>query len=329
MHSVIKSAFWKGRASKLKFRREWPCLVALVALAVLMLAAAPDFYSIGNLRDMTLSNAPLLLVATGMTFVIIVAQIDISVGSLFGVTALACGALAQDGCPMALLPLVTLLMGAGMGAMNAGLIAFVGVPSIVVTLATMVIWREALRWVSGGAWIEGLPANFQWLGLGQSAGRIVIIALALGIFFLLAWGSKYLWLARAVFATGSDSEAARMAGVPVKKVVFWVFVLMGALTGLASFLNAVRFSDVPANSGMNLELKAIAAVVVGGTPITGGKGTLPGTLLGVALLGCLGPALVYLGINPFWEKAIQGAIILFTVPLEAFLSHRRQHEAVV
>jgi rhamnose transport system permease protein len=300
-----------------------------VALAVLMLAAAPDFYSIGNLRDMTLANAPLLLVATGMTFVIIVAQIDISVGSLFGVTALACGALAQDGCPMALLPLVTLLMGAAMGAMNAGLIAFVGVPSIVVTLATMVIWREALRWVSGGAWIEGLPANFQWLGLGQSAGRIVIIALALGIFFLLAWGSKYLWLARAVFATGSDSEAARMAGVPVKKVVFWVFVLMGALTGLASFLNAVRFSDVPANSGMNLELKAIAAVVVGGTPITGGKGTLPGTLLGVALLGCLGPALVYLGINPFWEKAIQGAIILFTVPLEAFLSHRRQHEAVV
>jgi rhamnose transport system permease protein len=300
-----------------------------VALAVLMLAAAPDFYSIGNLRDMTLSNAPLLLVATGMTFVIIVAQIDISVGSLFGVTALACGALAQEGCPMALLPLVTLLMGAAMGAMNAGLIAFVGVPSIVVTLATMVIWREALRWVSGGAWIEGLPANFQWLGLGQSAGRVVIIALALGIFLLLAWSSKYLWLARAVFATGSDSEAARMAGVPVKKVVFWVFVLMGALTGLASFLNAVRFSDVPANSGMNLELKAIAAVVVGGTPITGGKGTLPGTLLGVALLGCLGPALVYLGINPFWEKAIQGAIILFTVPLEAFLSHRRQHEAVV
>lgn len=313
----------------MKFRREWPCLVALVALAVLMLAAAPDFYSIGNLRDMTLSNAPLLLVATGMTFVIIVAQIDISVGSLFGVTALACGALAQEGCPMALLPLVTLLMGAAMGAMNAGLIAFVGVPSIVVTLATMVIWREALRWVSGGAWIEGLPANFQWLGLGQSAGRVVIIALALGIFLLLAWSSKYLWLARAVFATGSDSEAARMAGVPVKKVVFWVFVLMGALTGLASFLNAVRFSDVPANSGMNLELKAIAAVVVGGTPITGGKGTLPGTLLGVALLGCLGPALVYLGINPFWEKAIQGAIILFTVPLEAFLSHRRQHEAVV
>ncbi len=294
-----------------------------------MLAAAPGFYDVGNLRDMLLGNAPLLLVATGMTFVIIVAQIDISVGSLFGIAALACGLLAQRGCPVPLLPLATMLLGAALGTINGGLVAFAGVPSIVVTLATMVIWREALRWTSGGAWVEGLPANFQWLGLGQSAGRLLIIAISLAVFLTLAWASRHLWLARAVFATGSDREAARVAGVPVRKVVFWVFVLTGALTGLASFLNAVRFSDVPANSGLNLELKAIAAVVVGGTPITGGKGTLLGTLLGVALLGCLGPALVYLGISPFWEKAIQGAIILFTVPLEAFLSHRRQHEAAV
>jgi rhamnose transport system permease protein len=298
-------------------------------LAVAMLAVAPGFYSAGNLRDMMLSNAPLLLVASGMTFVIIVAQIDISVGSLFAVTALASGALAKDGLPIFLLPVLAVLMGAALGAMNGGLVSFAGVPSIVVTLATMVIWRESLRWVSGGAWIEGLPARFQWLGLGQTAGRILIVLLAVAVFIFLAWASRYLWLARAVFATGSDREAARVAGVPVLNVVFWVFVLMGALTGLASFLNAIRFSDVPSNSGTNLELKAIAAVVVGGTPITGGKGTLLGTLLGVILLGSLGPALVYLGINPFWEKAIQGAIILFTVPLEAFLSHRRQREAIV
>jgi rhamnose transport system permease protein len=101
-----------------------------------------------------------------------------------------------------------------------------------------------------------------------------------------------------------------------------VFVLTGALTGLAALMNAVRFSDVPANSGMNLELKAIAAVVVGGTPITGGRGSLPGTLIGVALLGSIGPALIFLGINPYWEKAIQGAIILVTVLLDA-LSTRR------
>lgn len=313
----------------MKLRREWPCLAALLALALAMFLIAPGFYSPANLRDMLLSNAPLLLVASGMTFVIIVAQIDISVGSLFAVTALACGALAKDGCPVLLLPILTLLMGAALGAMNGGLVAFVGVPSIVVTLATMVIWRESLRWVSGGAWIEGLPANFQWLGLGQTNGRLLIVAASLAVFAFLAWAARHLWLARAVFATGSDAEAARVAGVPVRSVVFWVFVLMGALTGLASFLNAIRFSDVPANSGVNLELQAIAAVVVGGTPITGGKGTLFGTLLGVALLGCLGPALVYLNINPFWEKAIQGAIILFTVPLEAFLGQRRHREAAI
>ena len=304
-------------------------MIALLVLALAMLAVAPSFYSLENLRDMVLSNAPLLLVATGMTFVIIVAQIDISVGSLFAVTALAAGALAKQGCPIWSSPFLAILMGAALGAMNAGLIAFVGVPSIVVTLATMVIWRETLRWVSGGAWIEGLPPDFQWLGLGQTAGRELIVGLALAVFLFLTWASKYLWLARAVFATGSDREAARVAGVAVRSVIFWVFVAMGALTGLASFLNAIRFSDVPANGGTNLELKAIAAVVVGGTPITGGKGTLLGTLLGVALLSCLAPALVYLGINPFWEKAIQGGIILFTVPLEAFLSHRRQREATV
>lgn len=310
----------------MKSRREWPCLIALLLLMLVMAVFAPNFFSIDNLRDISLSNSALLLIASGMTLVIIVGEIDISVGSLFAVTALACGALAKDAFPIAALPLLALLIGAALGAMNGALIAFAGVPSIVATLATMVIWREAVRWVTAGAWIEGLPANFQWLGLGQSTGRLTIVVVSLAIFAFFLWASKNLWLARAVFATGSDREAARVSGVPVRTLVFWVFILMGALTGFAAFLNAIRFSDVPANSGLNLELKAIAAVVVGGTPITGGKGTLLGTFLGVALLGCLGPALVYLGINPFWEKAIQGAIILFTVPLEAFFSHRRRKE---
>ena len=153
-----------------------------------MLALAPAFYAADNLRDMLLSNAPLLLVASGMTLVIIVAQIDISVGSLFGVIALACGALAQNGCPIVVLPLAALCMGAALGAFNAGLVAFMGVPSIVVTLATMVIWRETLRWVSGGAWIEGLPASFQWLGLGQSNGRLLIIAASFSYLFIPGLG---------------------------------------------------------------------------------------------------------------------------------------------
>ncbi len=311
-----------------RLSREWPSLIALAGLYLFLAFAAPRFYEPGNLRDLALTNASVLLVATGMTLVIVVAQIDISVGSLFGVISVACGVLAKAGVPIFLLPIAVLIIGSVFGAVNGALISFVKAPSIVVTLATMVAWREALRWITGGAWVENLPSRFQWFGFGQEIGQAVIVGTALLIFAALWWGSQNLSALRAVYATGSDAEAARLAGISTTQVVFWVFVLIGALTGMASLLNAVRFSDVPANSGINLELEAIAAVVVGGTPITGGRGSLLGTFLGVALLGSIGPALIYLGINPYWEKAIQGAIILLTVVLEAVSAHREKRMAI-
>src|SRR4029079_17652152 len=118
---------------------------------------------------------------------------------------------------------------------------------------------------------------------------------------------------------GSDAEAARLAGIDPQAVVFWVFAVMGALVGIAALLNAIRFSAVPGNAGLGLELKAIAAVVVGGTAITGGRGRMVGTLIGVALLGTIGTALTFVGINPFWEKAIQGAIILAALASDVVL----------
>ena len=183
-------------------------------------------------------------------------------------------------------------------------------PSIIVTLAMMVVLRDGLRWTTEGAWIQNLPADFQWWGLGSNAGQWLIITSALLAFAGLAWGLIKLGAGRAIYAVGSNEEAARLAGIEPRRVVFGVFILMGMLSGLAAMVNAVRFSVVPGNPGVGLELKAIAAVVVGGTAITGGRGTLVGTLFGVALLGTIGTALTFLGISPFWEKAIQGAIIL-------------------
>jgi rhamnose transport system permease protein len=229
---------------------------------------------------------------------------------------------------MILVPIAAFAAGSLMGAANGALVSFVKAPSIVVTLATMVAGREALRWITGGAWVEGLPANFQWFGFGQQLGQATIVGLTLLIFAGLWWASQRVWAFRAVYATGSDAESARLAGISTQWVKFWVFVLMGALTGLASFLNAARFSDVPANGGINLELEAIAAVVVGGTSITGGRGSLLGTLIGVLLLGSIGPALIFLGINPYWEKAIQGALILGTVLVDA-LNARREKRMVL
>ena len=307
--------------------REWPAIAALVALYLFLAITAPSFFRFENLRDLALANVSVLLVAAGMTLVIVIAQIDISVGSLFAVTSVACGVLVKAGLPLLLAPLAGVLIGALLGAVNGGLISFVRAPSIVVTLATMIVWRESLRWTTGGAWVEDLPANFQWFGLGQQAGQAVIVLLSILLFALFWWASENVSAFRAIYATGSDSEAARLAGIPVKFVLFGVFVLMGALTGVAALVNAVRFSDVPANSGMNLELKAIAAVVVGGTPITGGRGSLLGTFIGVLLLGSIAPALTFLGINPYWEKAIQGGIILATVLFDALRTHREKRLA--
>lgn len=312
----------------MRLSREWPGLITLALLYIFLAFSAPQFYGSENLRDLAMANVPVLLVAAGMTLVITIAEIDISVGSVFGICAVICGALAKLGIPMVFLPIAALAAGSLMGAANGALVSFVKAPSIVVTLATMVAGREALRWITGGAWLEGLPASFQWFGLGQQAGQAMIIALTLLIFAGLWWASQRVWAFRAVYATGSDAEAARLAGISTGWVKFWVFVLMGALTGVAALLNAVRFSDVPANGGINLELKTIAAVVVGGTSITGGRGSLPGTLIGVLLLGSIEPALTFLGINPYWEKAIQGALIFGTVLIDA-LNARREKRMVL
>jgi rhamnose transport system permease protein len=308
-----------------RYKRELSAALAFVVLLVVVGVFAPSFFSTGNLRDLALNNAPVLLVAVGMTIVILVGEIDISVGSQFAVCSVAAGWLAKDGVPIVLLLPAVLAIGAIIGSLNGVLVGHLRLPSIIVTLAMLVAWRDGLRWVTQGAWVQDLPANFQWFGLGQAAGQLLIIATALIVLVLFSWALHNLGAGRAIYAVGSDAEAARLAGISPQRVVCWAFVLVGALTGLAALLNAVRFAVVPSNTGLGLELKAVAAVVVGGTAITGGRGTLFGTLIGVALLGTIGTALTFMGINPFWEKAIQGAIILAALASDVVLGRLEQH----
>jgi len=308
---------WPSDEARLRMRlgKESASLLTLVALYVYLAVAAPDFFTVNNIRDVMVTNIPVLLVATGMTLVIVTREIDVSVGALFAVCSVVAG-LSALSLPMIFVPWVAIATGALLGAMNGVLVSWLKAPSIVVTLATMVAWREALRWYTGGAWIQNLPGDFQWCGFGQRGGEALIVSCAALLFGVFWWASRNVVALRAAYATGSDREAARLAGIPTQWVTFGVFVVLGALTGVAALLNAVRFSEVPANAGINLELKSIAAVVVGGTPITGGRGSLLGTCIGVVLLGSIGTALIYLGINPYWEKAIQGAIILAAVLID-------------
>ena len=308
-----------------RYKREIAPAAAYAALLVAVGIAAPSFFGAENLRDLALNNAPVLLVAAGMTLVILSGEIDISVGSQFAVCSVAAGLLAKGGVPIPLLLPFVVFIGGLLGAVNGVLVGFLGLPSIIVTLGMLVAWRDALRWVTEGAWVQGLPANFQWFGLGQRTAEWLIVGAALAVLVGGHWVLRHMRVGRAIYAVGSDAEAARLAGIEPSRVRFGVFVLMGALVGLAALLNAERFSAVPSNSGVGMELTAIAAVVVGGTAITGGRGQLLGTLIGVALLGTIRTALTYVGINPFWEQAIQGAIILTALAADLVLARLEHH----
>lgn len=292
------------------YKRELSATLAYMLLLLVLAVLAPSFFRASNWRDLLVNNVPVLIVAIGMTLVILVAEIDISVGSQFAVCSVAAGLIAKTGISM--LPLLFLVLGIGavLGCLNGLLIAKLRLPSIVVTLAMLVAWRDALLWFTQGAWIQGLPNSFQWFGLNQQTGAFALVSISVFILVVFTWALRNLGAGRAIYAVGSDSEAARLSGIAPATVILSVFVMMGVLTALAAIMNAVRFSAVPSDVGVGLELKAIAAVVVGGTAITGGRGNLFGTLIGTALLGTIGTALTFLGINPFWEKAIQGAIIL-------------------
>lgn len=300
-----------------RYRREISVAVAILVLAGVLAFVAPGFFTLQNQTDLLLTNMPVLIVALGMTLVILAGQIDISVGSIFAVCSVAAGVFAKMGLPTPIAGLGACAIGAIFGALNGALVAYVRIPSIVVTLAVMVALRDGLRWITQGAWVQNLPPDFQWFGLSQSASQAVTFLCALLLLFGFAWGLRHLAAGRAVYATGSNPAAARLAAMNPNLITCAVFIVTGTLTGFAALLNSVRFNQIPSNAGIGLELEVIAAVVVGGTAITGGKGTLLGTLLGAVLLGMISPALTFLGVSAYWERAIQGMIILAAVAIDA------------
>jgi rhamnose transport system permease protein len=296
--------------------REVSVAGAIAALALVLAVAAPAYFSPGNLSDLFLSNLPVLLIALGMTLVIVTAEIDISVGSMFAICGVAAGILAKSGWPVWLACAAACVVGAGLGSLNGALVAYAGIPSIVVTLATMVALRDGLRWATDGAWVQDLPQSFQWLGLTQGAFPWVAAAVTGILTAGFAWGLRHLAAGRAIYATGSNPGAARLAGLNTSAVKWLAFTVLGSLTGLAAVLNAVRFNQIPSNAGIGLEMKVIAAVVVGGTSVAGGSGSVAGTVLGVVLLAAIGPALTFLGVSAYWERAIQGGIILIAIAVD-------------
>ncbi len=287
-------------------------------------ARRPGFPVGGNLRDILVNSVTPAIAAAGMTAVIVAGAIDISIGSILAVCAVVAAELARAGSPTVGVLVAALGTGGLLGGLNGALAAYAEIPSIIVTLGMLGVLRGLMTWITGGVWIRDLPPQFSaWtgarlMGLPLPVWAAGLAAAAVGLAMArLRWG-------RWVYAVGSQPRSARLSGVPVRAVTLSVFALLGALVGLAAFVFASRFSLVQSNAGRGFELEVITGVVVGGTDIFGGGGTVLGSLLGVLLITTVETALTFLRIAPEWVPAVQGALILVAVLGDAVGGGRRK-----
>jgi rhamnose transport system permease protein len=303
--------------------REISVAVALLVLLLLLAVFTPNFYEVQPMLSRLTAQVPTLVLTIGIAMVMLTRQIDISVGSQFGLCAVLAGLVSASGHGLGAAFASAFAAGTIMGAINGWLVAFIRLPSIVVSLATMVTWAEVLRLFQQGKFVN-LPKGVQWFGLSQLEGQTCLIVTGITLVFVCSYLLESRSGGRHLYAVGSDAEAARLAGIDPAKTTFFVFVLLGALAGLAAVLNVVQSPQVDPKCGNGLELKAIAAAVVGGIAVQGGRGNLWGAFVGLLLLATINPALTYLHVDAYWEKAIQGLVILLAVVADGIRTRRTQ-----
>ena len=302
-------------------------LVAILLVVLLGTAAInPRFLSAGSLRDLLLNVSIISLVVVGQTVVLLMKHVDLSVGSVVGLSAFLTGSLfiAMPGLPVPLAMLFGLVLGATLGAINGLLVAYGRVPALVATLGTLYVFRGLTYAVVHGGQINAgnLPPAFLSFATGSLLGLPNLVLLVLVVMTLFGLYLKSYRGGREYYAVGSNSEAAVLAGIRVSRRTMTGFALSGAIAGLAGVLYLARYGTVDASAGSGLELQVIAAAVVGGVSINGGVGTLLGAGVGALLLGTMGSALVTLRAPAFYQQAIQGALLLLAISIDIVVARR-------
>jgi ribose transport system permease protein len=300
-----------------------PILGALIVLCAVLSFATSSFMTTSNLLNVFVQMSIVGIAAVGGTFVIITSGIDLSVGSNVALSGMvAAYVMKQTGANGIVGLIVALTVGALVGAFNGISITALRLTPFIATLAVLAMGRGLTQQVSQGQTIFGFPASFTFLGNGEIAGIqapviVTIIVFVAGWFVLTrtTFGQQ-------VYAVGGNREAARLAGIPVKRIIFSVYVIAGLCAGLAAIVLAGRLNSTLSSSATGLELQVIAAVVIGGTSLFGGRGSLVGTFIGALLIGVINNGLTLLNVNPFWTQFIQGGVIFVAVLLDA-LNQRR------
>lgn len=313
--------------------REIAVGAVLVLVVLLTTLKNPNFlFSSDGWRDLLLSPSLLLLLAVGQTVVIITRNVDLSVGSILGLTAYLTGKLFVDhpGIPIWLVFVAGAAMGALLGLVNGALVAFGKVPALVITLGTLYIYRGIfLSWAGSDRINAGdMPRDF--LALGTKTILTIPVLTIIGFVVLAAVG-YYLYSARGgreLYAIGSDPDAAVLYGLPTRKRVLSAFVLCGALAGVAGVVYAARYGTVSSGAGYGMELQAVGAAVIGGVAIFGGSGTVWGAAIGAFLLVTINRALPVVGISDFWQRAVVGALIIAAIVLDRVFTAREERRLV-
>ena len=300
-----------------------PLVGALLVLCVFLTITTQTFLTTSNLLNVMVQISVVGIAAVGGTFVIITSGIDLSVGSnvaLSGMTAAYAMEKMGASGPTGLL--VGLLVGAAVGAFNGFSVTFLRLTPFIATLAMLAMARGLTQQVSQGKTIFGFPRSFTFLGNGSLLGIQMPVILTV-VVFAAGWVLlNRTVFGQQVFAVGGNSEAARLAGISVQRVTFLVYVLAGLCAGLAGIVLSGRLNSSLSSSATGLELQVIAAVVIGGTSLFGGRGSLVGTFIGALLIGVINNGLTLLNVNPFWTQFVQGVVIFVAVLLDA-LNQRR------
>jgi rhamnose transport system permease protein len=300
-----------------KLRREVLLLFLLLAEMALMQSLSPLFLTPDNLIEVVRQSAEIGLIALAMTLVIITAGIDLSVGSIVGLSIMTMGMLWEDArLPLWLAVLLALLTGTLLGGFNGTLITLVGIPPLIVTLATMAGFRGVALGMSQARSIRNFPESFLHLGQGYALGipaQVWILAVAALLFHLAltrtAWG-------RSVFGIGANEAAARLSGVPVNRVKLQVYMLSGFMSALAAVIYAAHVSVAKPDAGLGFELTAITAVVLGGTAVSGGEGGVLGTLIALLMVGFLRSGLTLARVPSEAQDMMVGLLLILVVAVD-------------
>lgn len=306
-------------------RREYVTFLLLILEIILFGIFAPGFLTVDNLIRVIQNNAEIAMVSIGMTIVMLLGGIDLSVGSVMGVIAIVIGYMLQEEFNIFLILLVAIVIGIGVGFINGFLVAQFNIPDMIVTIATMNIWKAMIFALLGGKWLTGLNPSYAPITRARVLGIPVLLILIIAVYALFYYFLMYRRFGRYIYATGCNPQSANLSGINIKRIKLVSYCISGGIAAIAAMLYIARMGSVEMTIGSDLPIACIAAVTIGGTGAKGNgkRGSVIGTLAGVMFIAFLKNGIVIFGIPSLLENCFIGLLIVLSVLFDALTAGRK------